>query len=340
MQRVGIFWGMLVILVTPITLVAQPEHSSPRSGNSTAQPPAPVPPAPVLDTIFVTVDAPTRAANDDDADYWIGISCAVVDETLRSQLNLPAGSGLVIRRIADGSPAKVRGLAVHDVLTELRIGDDAYKLVDTDQLTKLLQQTHGKAITLLLLRGGKPLTVTVAPEERVIGPQPGISVVHQNGDLQLQTIRLAGPVLALERSPTNLRDDLTVVFTKSGSQPVEVVIRQKGRGEWKLKEHETANQPEFVSQAVISVMAYLSRLAGRVEVRNGEQLFSLEPVLSANNSKRATFTSFNPPAKIDRAVPALLSLQQRLDAIQKEQERVTKTLDELRKLLQDPQSQK
>jgi hypothetical protein len=150
---------------------------------------------------------------------------------------------------------------------------------------------------------------------------------------------MTGPILAFGGASADLKDDLTVVITKSGRQPVEVVVHQKGTGEWKLKETETAEQPEYVSQAVVGVLAYLSRLVGSVEVRDGNPLFSLKPVGRTGGLGLQAGTPVRISTKIDRTAPGLLSVQQRLDEIQKEQERVTKALDELRKSLREHPSQ-
>ena len=221
-------------------------------------------------------------------------------------------------------------------------------------------------MTFVLLRRGKPLNITLTPRER-IATQTLLQNVTVAGPAQLSlganpmVFRMAGPVVALGgplAGPTNLPDDLTVVITKSGSQPVEITVRQKDRGEWKLKEMETAAQPKDVSQAVISVMAHLSRLVGHVDTREGQQVFTLKPgpqlELGPGSQLNLTLAPPSPPSREGtearpstpspgstvtpyRKPPTLFSLQTRLDEIQKQQEQVTKALNDLRETLQKSQ---
>src|SRR5262245_15694012 len=51
--------------------------------------------------------------------HWIGAEVTPADPTLRSQLGLGDGQGLVVSWIHQGSPAAQAGLESHDVLVQL-----------------------------------------------------------------------------------------------------------------------------------------------------------------------------------------------------------------------------
>ncbi len=366
MQRI-VWWGIIAVLGLSAFANAEDSRVPSEVDRNKAKPPSPAAATPINALVIddhaskESLDA-FRGAEASSTTYWLGLSCHPIDDTLRAQLGLEAGSGLVIRQVADNSPAITAGLQVHDIITQVTVGETTQKPANITQLTALVQQAETKPMTFLVLRGGKPLNVVVTPAFRKTVEnsfKSGLSD-YDSTLIYMQTpgqsnpflFRMAGPVVALGGPPAvtaNLPDDLTVVITKSGSQPVEIKIQQKDRGEWKLKEKETAVQPENVSQAVISTLTYLSQLVRRTGMDNGQPTFALEPGPQVNlglgpvpiainfnepliGSTPGTPANF--PAPPHRQPPTLSSLQQRLDEIQKQQEQVTKTLDELRQSLQ------
>lgn len=357
MRRI-VLWGMMAVLSMPVLAVAQEQPTPPQAG-SKAEPPVPAAGA-VFEYRLTAPVTLTQTTEYKELKYWIGLSCAPIDETLRSQLGLTDGGGLVVRQVAENSPAKEAGLAIHDIITEVKIGDKMHKPADLPQLTALVQQAEEKPLTFVLLRQGKVQSIAVTPKDRftaLLQAQTAPALVAQPRfvDGNQTYFRMAGPVLSLRAShvaPVNLPDDITVVITKSGSGPVEITVRQKDHGEWKLKEKEAAAQPQHVSQAVIGVLGYLSRLAGHVVQRDGQQVFSLEPGPHVNfgmaqfsplygpEMKVLSRTSITPPDAVPfQKLPTLFSMQQRLDEIQKQQEQVTKALEELRQEVRKSQPQ-
>jgi hypothetical protein len=365
MMRRVVLWGMIAVLGMPVIAMADEPTSSPGGSNKTVESTFPssgaffdfVPGGVIQLTGPGGVSQTTEAK---DSKFWIGLSCAPLDGALRSQLGLEDGSGLVVRQIADNSSAKDAGILVHDIITEVIIGDEKHKPADVTQLTALVQKAETKPVTFVLLRRGKPLNIAVTPKERNSpnnSPQnlPVTVPGRLPAELHPSFFRMAGPVLAFGGPPpftTNLQDDVTVIITKSGSQPVEVTVRQKDRGEWKLKEKEAAVQPNNVSQAVIGVLQHLSGLAWHVNERDGQQVFTLEPgaqfnfavAQPSNPSRGGTDVRARTPVKPSTAIqyrkyPTMFSLEERLDQIQKQQEQVTKALDELRQTVQKSQPQ-
>lgn len=97
-----------------------------------------------------------------DGKYWLGVGLATADDTLRSQMSLPAGEGLVVTNVESDSPAAKAGVLVNDVLLNL----DGKPLTTTEALTEQLQALADKSVSLELLRRGKPAMLTVAAEKR------------------------------------------------------------------------------------------------------------------------------------------------------------------------------
>lgn len=102
-------------------------------------------------------------ANDD----GLGLTLDGLDPALRKQLNVAEGQGLVVSAITPGGPAERAGLLASDIL--LTLNDQP--LAESDDLAKRLKEAGEKAVPLALLRGGKPLSISVRPRYRVtFGP--------------------------------------------------------------------------------------------------------------------------------------------------------------------------
>ena len=91
------------------------------------------------------------------------LSLAAADESLRAQLRLPEGQGLVVTAVAPGGEAARAGLAANDIL--LTLGDQP--LAKPDDLDKCLKDGERKPLELKVLRSGKPTTLRVRPRYRV-----------------------------------------------------------------------------------------------------------------------------------------------------------------------------
>ncbi len=128
--------------------------------------------------VFVTSDAEAPAdvkhtshvvvnySSDDDEPAepyaFLGVETARVSTTLREQLGLPRGIGLVVQRVVKETAAAAV-LQKHDILTKM--GDQL--LVSSDQLGVLVRSNDpGTEVELTFLRGGKEQTATVKLGER------------------------------------------------------------------------------------------------------------------------------------------------------------------------------
>lgn len=93
--------------------------------------------------------------------YRIGVTLAEADETLRSQLRLATGEGLIVTEVIAGSPAEKVGVKQHDVLVEL----DGKRLTSVQEITNQIQEIKARKVNLELIRGGKQQAIEVTPEK-------------------------------------------------------------------------------------------------------------------------------------------------------------------------------
>lgn len=96
----------------------------------------------------------------DSPQYRIGVTLSEADDTLRSQLRLAAGEGLVVTDVVADSPAAVAGIRPHDVLTML----DGRRLSAVDAINAQIQEIQERSVTVILFRGGEELSLEIAPQ--------------------------------------------------------------------------------------------------------------------------------------------------------------------------------
>ncbi len=88
----------------------------------------------------------------------IGLHLAKVPESLHAHLpKLAAGEGLLVDKVASGSPAERHGLKRHDILVSL----DGTALRDTDHLARLLFAAQPNS-NLAVIRAGKQVNLRLA----------------------------------------------------------------------------------------------------------------------------------------------------------------------------------
>ncbi|MCE9603603.1 MAG: PDZ domain-containing protein [Planctomycetia bacterium] len=113
--------------------------------------------------------------------FWIGAMCVPADPTLRAQLGLADGVGLVVVRVMPESPADKAGLKVHDVLATIE-GKPAVDLATLMLAVDQAGDGNGAGLKLEIVRVAKTQAVTVVPAKRPEGdlsiraglPQPGL----------------------------------------------------------------------------------------------------------------------------------------------------------------------
>lgn len=93
--------------------------------------------------------------------YRIGVTLSEADETLRTQLRLASGEGLVVTEVLSSTPAESAGIRVHDVLTML----DGKRLTTVEAINAQIQEIQDRAVEVRLLRGGKETTAQITPRK-------------------------------------------------------------------------------------------------------------------------------------------------------------------------------
>jgi membrane-associated protease RseP (regulator of RpoE activity) len=103
------------------------------------------------------VDA-SQAAHDR---YRIGVTLADVDATLRAQLKLPEGHGLVVTEVVPESAAAEAGIQANDILISL----DGHPLTLTEKVNEQVQSIGDRKVTLKFLRAGEEQSIEIAPRK-------------------------------------------------------------------------------------------------------------------------------------------------------------------------------
>ncbi len=109
---------------------------------------------------FIVLDPKTRGYQSDSA--VLGVHVRTTDATLRQQLQLDHGVGLVIEHVTPESSADDAGLQRHDVLHKF----DEQILVNPEQLHTLIQlHQPGDRVRLLVIRSGqqREISATLKP---------------------------------------------------------------------------------------------------------------------------------------------------------------------------------
>jgi membrane-associated protease RseP (regulator of RpoE activity) len=91
----------------------------------------------------------------------MGVALEKADEVLLAQLGLPAGEGLVVRKVNDNSPASRAGIKPLDLIKSI----DGKPLKNVDEAGKLFEAAE-QPVTVDLIRQGKPIQVKVTPEKK------------------------------------------------------------------------------------------------------------------------------------------------------------------------------
>jgi membrane-associated protease RseP (regulator of RpoE activity) len=92
--------------------------------------------------------------------YRLGVTLAEADDTLRSQLRLATGEGLVVTEVLPDSPVAKAGIRQHDVLIEL----DGKRLSTVENINALIQEIKDRQVPLAFVRGGEEMACEVTPQ--------------------------------------------------------------------------------------------------------------------------------------------------------------------------------
>lgn len=207
-------------------------------------------------------DSSPRAASE--SGYWIGVACAPLSDTLRSQLRLEEGEGLAVEEVVEGSPADEAGLQRHDIL--LATGDHPIRSID--DLVSAVQEAKGGQLVLRILRGGERSTIEVTPEPRPEEAEPVPHGLTPNeafrrfwgewGESEFPGAPLRfrffypGWTLPPEQSSsggddseTRMPQGMVISITKHADEPAKITVQQNDR-KWEVTEDDLEELPEDI----------------------------------------------------------------------------------------------
>ena len=191
-----------------------------------------------------------------EAEGWIGISLRPLGEALRSQLDLPAGHGMIIQQTVPDSPAAKIKLQQHDII--VKVSD--HIVIDHNTLTDAIQRSRGKELRLVIIRGGKRQTVNVTPEIR--SAMHGFTVKYHpkvkawveasknaHGGIKTFTLNPRIAVLAGGSNLENMPGNLKVTITKAKDKPTKIHVERKTDDEtesWEVTDKDLDKLPKDI----------------------------------------------------------------------------------------------
>jgi len=263
-QALGL--SILAVLIGPFGLVCaddEPRPAEPAAPAEPARPAAPGEPA----RPARPPRPPRLSGNITYSKYVLHMHLAPVPEALDEQLSLN-GEGVLVGDVGPDGPAAKAGIKPNDIV--LSVGDASIK--GPPDLMKVVDGSDGKELTLKLMRGGKPLTVTVTPQKREDQGGSGfrVDVPRELADLpelrelenkireklkaagvdmRMQFIRPGsflpeGTDILWERR-IEFPEDLSVDVKKHGKEPAQIEVK-RGDKTWSVKENELAELPDDV----------------------------------------------------------------------------------------------
>lgn len=181
---------------------------------------------------------------------WIGVSCYPASETLRSQLGIPSGRGIVVRNVVEESPAAKAGIERNDLLLEA----NRQPLSRTRDLVRIVMQSDQQPITIQLLRRGQPhsIKVTAIPRSNRVArttAKPGTdqqllpesieqilprnrAKPRDNRDLPLRRQR-PGALFGGGNLIANLPDNFRITIDRAAGRPPKFILEKDGE-KWEV----------------------------------------------------------------------------------------------------------
>jgi hypothetical protein len=109
---------------------------------------------------------------------YMGVGVDVPNDTVRAQLKLPEGSGLVVNYVDADGPAKDL-IHQHDVLQKL---DDQLLINGAQLVTLVRMHKPGETLQMTVIREAKPVTVPIKLTEKEVAPLSTYLSEQRGGD--------------------------------------------------------------------------------------------------------------------------------------------------------------
>jgi hypothetical protein len=230
-------------------------------------------------------------------DYWLGLSVSIPNEETRKEMKLPADQGLMVQNVVFPSPAANAKIGARDILLKAgdkplkQVQDllDAVNEAKDKPLVLEVRRAGGndeKITVTPTKRLSTPDVVAVeklrseaikAQEEATKNQAEALRLRQEASRLELlgklQTlpgmegapfqIQIVGPGAILPSdvmtsNRTALPDDMTIVITKTGKKPAEVMV-QWAKEKWEVTDDQLNKLPDRVRR-------YVDAMLGRVAI--------------------------------------------------------------------------
>ena len=213
-----------------------------------------------------------RLAAADVNSEWLGLALEPLSDVLADQLGLK--TGMVVDFLAADGPAQKSGLRKNDILLEAN-GTPIKALSDLLQVVAVAAAAEKKLVGLVVLRGGKPLEITVTPEPRPVA----VTVISgQDGegpaDIMAQPMVQANPGVIMGRGEIktlgtfSLPGGYKVEIGNAAGRPGEIVVQRKQDGKeertWKTTPDKLDVLPEEVRSVLREVLAQVAARPPRI----------------------------------------------------------------------------
>ncbi len=162
-------------------------------------------------------------ADEPQREPYLGIVTGPVVDQLRSQLDIPAGMGLVVEAVAADSPAERAGMKKFDVLRKF----DDQIVCTAEQLSTLVKAAgKGKEVVLTVTRGGKETVLKTLIDDRdVVAGGAAPLTIDDLAELPVGIDALVAEVLPADAIP-GFSDDVRAQI----QQQVKAALSQAGVG--------------------------------------------------------------------------------------------------------------
>ncbi|HTM52877.1 MAG TPA: PDZ domain-containing protein [Pirellulales bacterium] len=332
--------------------------AAPAAAPATPKPPtAPVSPKAVRGRAVIATHA---------ARFQIRAGLAPVPKPLDAQLDLKGEGALVVHVDPNGAAAKA-GIQENDVL--VAVGDKPIK--NLGEVYPAFEGAEGKEIAVKLVRGGKPLTVNVTPEnlpdklrrqgyiykdqsfqvevekiEKKIREKLNDSGIDMKMQFVLPGKELPKGTLLNFGRRAEFPEDLSVTIRKQGKNPAEIEVK-RGDKTWNVKDDDLKSLPEDVRGPVESLLgqADLRLMLPAVKwlenppgLEHRPHAYLVDPATPKDEAQRARDVEKRKAERAARAARAKAGAERRLEAVSAQLERLHRELEGLRKSLGDKES--
>jgi hypothetical protein len=273
------------------------------------------------------------------SDYWIGVACDAesLNATLRAQLGLAEGQGLVVTHVVPDSPAAQAGLRENDIL--LAAGDKP--LGKIEDLVAAVDAAKDQELALELFREGDKITIKVTPLKRPEAPPeeqvrwtarlrelhdpnaaPLRAWIEAWGEEPDRVFRMhvprPGMLLGGAQLDAPLPEGVSVTIVKQGQEPAKITV-QRGEESWEVTADKLAELPEDLRPSVEAMLG----LGGAARLAD-QMIHFTAPLATAEAGVPAVV-----PYPATPAPPAAAALDQQIRDILERLEKLQTAVEEL-----------